>query len=136
MEVSALKNSIHFIILLLVGMLLTACQSTIDPVHQEYIESYGWHVEKLIDQSTLPKNSLTEVMLENYQASGVDLAPYAGQELTATRYELEEEIGGRSVTAVLYEADGKIVAGHVVHPHQSPGVHPMDDRENVMKQEE
>ncbi|MEQ6378374.1 DUF4830 domain-containing protein [Bacillaceae bacterium S4-13-56] len=129
------------IVLFVSLFLLVGCNTTsIQKEHEEYLTSFGWHIQKFTKKETITIDYLPEA-LESIKIAGLDLGPYKDQEATVTSYFLKEkQKSGDKMTFHIYEIDGKIIGGYGTLENWSPGLFALDDRDvlierNVMKKE-
>jgi hypothetical protein len=124
--------------LVLVGILLvTACgQESFNEQHEAYLSNKGWEIKESIEIETYILDIPDEI-LSNYEASGITfLSEYLGEEVTQHSYELnEEDLEGKHLKAVIFEAEGKIIGDYGVLPSWDPGIFNLDDKERLIKEQ-
>jgi hypothetical protein len=124
--------------LVLVGILfVTACgQESFNEQHEAYLSIKGWEIKESIEIETYILDIPDEI-LSNYEASGITfLSEYLGEEVTQHSYELnEEDLEGKRLKAVIFEAEGKIIGDYGVLPSWDPGIFNLDDKERLINEQ-
>ena len=124
--------------LILVGILfVSACgQESLNEQHEVYLSNKGWEIKESIEIETYIVDIPDEI-LSNYEASGITfLGKYLGQEVTQHFYELEEEdVKGKPLKAVVFEAEGELIGDYGVLPSWDPGIFNLDDKERLTNEE-
>jgi hypothetical protein len=124
--------------LVLVGILfVSACgQESLNEQHEAYLSNKGWEIKESIEIETYILD-IPDEMLSNYEASGITfLSEYLGEEVTQHSYELnEEDVEGKRLKAVIFEAEGKIIGDYGVLPSWDPGIFNLDDKERLINEQ-
>jgi hypothetical protein len=104
----------------------TTEQNNINPV--EYIESFGWQVEKKISKSKMETKSSDPSI-----ASIVDLKPYVDKEIYITTYLLKEkQKTGKKIYASIYQVNEDIIGGYGNLEGWLPGVFSLKDKKTLI----
>ncbi|MBS4176870.1 DUF4830 domain-containing protein [Lederbergia citrea] len=126
------------IFLILLGILfVSACSREIlNEEHKVYLSNKGWEIKKSIEVETYILDIPNE-MLSNDEASGFTfLSKYLGEEVTQYVYELkEEDVEGKHLKAVVFEAEEKIIGGYGFLPSWTPGRFNLDDKERLINEQ-
>jgi hypothetical protein len=123
-------------LLLIAGAGLIGCHSggdlEIPKAHEDYITSFGWHVEKGIARILHPKGFYTGEKLDMMKSVDIDVSPYADKEIQESIYllqERQEQQEHGSISFHIYEVDGKIIGAHLAYEGYSPGLVKLRKRE-------
>ncbi|MBS4176939.1 DUF4830 domain-containing protein [Lederbergia citrea] len=120
--------------LIIVGILfVSACgQETLNEEHKVYLSNKGWEIKKSIEVETFILDNPNE-MLSNYEAF---LSEYLGEEVTQYVYDLkEEDVEGKRLKAVVYEAEEDIIGGYGILPSWTPGAFNLNDKERLINEQ-
>ncbi|WP_046174215.1 DUF4830 domain-containing protein [Domibacillus indicus] len=115
-------------------LMLAGCSGEIPPGHKTYAESLGWHLDKKETEETNIIDYTPE-LYESLAAAGLDLAPYDGEEVTASTYSLQEkQKNGEGISLVIYESNNRVIGAVGVLEDWTPGVFsPRENKELIEK---
>lgn len=129
---------IKMLFMMIVGILFVpACgQESLNERHEIYLSEKAWEIKESIEVETYILD-IPDEMLSNYEASGITfLREYLGKEVIRHTYELnEEDVEGKHLEAVIFEADGEIIGGHGVNSSWEPGIFNLDEKERLIKKQ-
>ncbi len=129
------RVSIYLLFLLMIGSALTSCTAEtgeteqVNKVHEEYISSFGWHLEKGVDSILHPKGYYTGERLQMLKSVGIEITPYADSEIRESIYLLQERQENGNIYFHIYEQNDKIIGAHLAYEGYSPGLVTLKKRE-------
>jgi len=126
------------ILLILVGVLfVSACgQESLNEQHVVFLAKKGWEIKESIEIETYILD-IPDEMLSNFEVNGITfLSEYLGEEVTQHSYELkEEDVEGKRLKAVVFEAEGEIIGDYGVIPSWDPGIFNLNDKERPINEQ-
>ncbi len=116
----------------IVGCGSSSSTPTSQTVGAEIIQKYNFHVQGQPTSTglTLPlqfTDANWELKETTCQQAGYDLTPYAGQDITAIKYNLTETYSGDSLSLVVLAKDQTSICGYIAATNLIPGIIAVND---------
>lgn len=126
-------KKIIFISVVILLFMVGCTGEKISEAHQQFLQTYDWHIKDMESEENQTLNFSPEWQ-ESLKAAGVNLGPYEGEEAKVTFYTLQEkQTNGDQLTAVILEADGKIIGGYGILENWSPGLFSLNSKKQLVE---
>lgn len=102
------------------------------PVGADIIQKYNFHTEgqPVSTSLTLPQQFTDAnwgLKESTCQQAGYDLTPFAGQNITALKYDITEKYSGDSLSLIVLAKDQNCICGYVAASNLIPGIIAVND---------